>query len=139
LQAVIAEQTPDLADALEHCQAAATLYDLIQQLGQRLTTFGITRLKIIRWLYGEFYRFNDEERAVVYARWLEFHQGLTKLITRFISDQDEAERTAWLVMCTLFGYGQLFFNLELRAVATFEAATMTDMLAALLSQTLPPT
>jgi hypothetical protein len=118
---------------LDHCREATSLYELIKLYGQEMAKFGPTRLLRMRWLIAEFPNFTDEERALFHARHLRFHDALVALIEPFVVSLDEAHELAWTIVCSSFGYGNLFLNLDIQSVADFPPEAFIERLARALS------
>lgn len=133
LQAVVECNLPDLMNVLDHCREAGSLYELIQTFGREMAKRGPSRLGRMRWLIAEFPNFSDEERALFHAKHMRFHDELAALIERFVDTPEEAHELAWTITCATFGYGNLFFNLDLRAAADFPLEAMIERLARALS------
>jgi len=133
LQAVIECNMPDLMSALDDCEGAQTLYELVKRYGEAVVKTGPARLERIRWLIAEFPQFSPEERDLFHRKHLRFHERLTGLIEPFTASPQEADQLAWMLTCTSFGYGQLFYNLDLQSVADFPPEVYIEQLARTLS------
>ncbi len=134
LQAVVECNMPDLMGVLDHCREATSLYELITIYGREMAKRGPSRLGRMRWLIAEFPNFNDEERALFHTKHMRCHDGLAALIEPFVGTPEEAHELAWTITCASFGYGHLFYSLDLQAVADFLPEAMIERLARALSE-----
>jgi AcrR family transcriptional regulator len=134
LQAVVECNMPDMMGVLDHCREATSLYELIKIYGREMAKRGPARLGRMRWLIAEFPNFSDEERALFHGKHMRFHDGLAALIEPFVDTPEAARELAWTITCASFGYGHLFFSLDLKAVADFPPEAMIERLARALSE-----
>ncbi len=129
LEAVVKGNLPDLMSVLDHCREATSLYELIKMYGREMARFAPARLLKMRWLIAEFPNLSDEERALFHAKHLRFHDGLVALIEPFVESLEEAHELAWTMVCASFGYGNLFFSLDMQSVAEFPPDGFIERLA----------
>jgi hypothetical protein len=54
-------------------------------------------------------------------------------VRRHVADPKEANVLTWLLLLTMFGYGQLFLNLNVQAVADVNSDELVEALARALS------
>jgi AcrR family transcriptional regulator len=134
LQAVVECKMPDLMGLLDHCREATSLYELITIYGREMAKRGLSQMERMRWLIAEYPNFSEGERALLHAKHVHFHDGLVALIEPFVDTPEEAHELAWTITCASFGYGQLFLNLDLAAVADFPREAMMERLARALSE-----
>jgi AcrR family transcriptional regulator len=128
LKAVFECQMPDLVKVLESCGDANSLADLIRKLGHSLAKTAPGRVMKFRWLIGEFPNLNEQERALIHEKKIAFHDGLVDLIVPFVEDVEKANTLAWTLICTLFGYGQLFWSLDLKSRVDFPVESLIETL-----------
>lgn len=114
-QAVLERNLPDFLAMLEPCQEAVSLPDLISTIGKNLELATPLWGKI-SWLVAEFPHLSDDEKKLVHQSYLTFQSELMHLIRSFVEEEADAQITAWLVICALFGYGQTFLHLEMQAI-----------------------
>lgn len=129
LQAVVECQLPDLMSVLDHCKDAETLPELIRTYGRTMAELAPPRIVRLRWLLAEFPKLNPEERALIHSKHIGFHAGLTELIESFVQDSERAHTIGWVLICSTFGYGQLFWSLDLKSVADFPVQHLIEFLA----------
>jgi AcrR family transcriptional regulator len=113
LNAVLECEMPDFLEAIEACKEAASLPDMILKLGKHLSVVGRYRIDRFRWINSEFPHLSEEERDMFHSKHINFQQGLAQLIEPFIDDPERVNRLAWILVSTLFGFGQIFWNLDL--------------------------
>jgi AcrR family transcriptional regulator len=129
LGAVCEVFAPDYHDILDECRDA-------ESLGEFITKFGIAGYKRLstkqiehqRWMIAEFPHLTEDERLFFINKMLGFHQGLAECIRKFVPDDYEAERAAWMILCTAIGFGQMFRSLELEKHTDFSAQELISML-----------
>jgi len=129
LQAVVECQMPDLMGVVEQCSHAASLSELIRTFGQIMSKFGPEKVHKLRWLIREFQHLKVEERAVLHGKYIRFHQGIAQEMNKFLQDADKAHVLAWTLICAMFGYGQLFWSLDLKSAADFHSMQLAEVLA----------
>ena len=64
------------------------------------------------WLMLQFPTLPDEEKRILQDQLLGIHQGLRERIGQHVVDGATADRLAWLVYCSFFGYHQIFTKME---------------------------
>ena len=133
LRSVIEEQLPNLLSVVDACRDAQSLPELVTVYGQSMATIGPPRMEKLRWMLAEFPKFSPEEQEMVHRKHIVFHDALTDLFEQFVKDKKQADHLAWLLICCGFGYGQLFWNMNVQAVSDFKSHDMAAMLAKLFS------
>jgi AcrR family transcriptional regulator len=133
MQAVVECNLPDLMGVVESCQGTSSLYDLIQCLGHGLALVGRTKFQRMRWLVTEFRSMSPEERALFHEKFLKLHRGVAELVEPFVDSSEEAGPLAWTLICTMFGYAQLFVHLDVESVSDFNSDALIDEIARALS------
>jgi len=111
---VVAEQRMSgLMVALETSRNANSLGDFITRFGNELAEGRVERAKILRWVAAELPLFNSEEIAWHQQLYLFFHTQISAELKRFMADDKEVERLAWLLICMMVGYADLFISIGL--------------------------
>lgn len=111
---VVAEQRMSgLMIALETSRNANSLGDFITRFGNELAEGRVERAKILRWVSAELPLFNAEEIAWHQQLYLFFHGQISAELKRFMTDEKEVERLAWLLICMMVGYADLFISIGL--------------------------
>jgi AcrR family transcriptional regulator len=129
LGAVCESFAPDFMDIIESCRDAESISDFVMRFGMAgAERFTAEKNERMRWIIGDFPRFTEEEKAVFHSKHKQFHAGLREILERLIGDPEKAEKAAWLVFCTGFGYGQLFLNLELGNQVDFTPVDLMSIL-----------
>ena len=64
------------------------------------------------WIMLQFPALPDEEKQILQDQILAIHQALQERIGRYVADATAADRLAWMVYCSFFGYHQLFTKME---------------------------
>ena len=128
LREVIRTHLPDLTGALDYCQGAESLGDLVVRFGQSLGDPDPARMQRFRWVTTEFPRLSEEEQTILHEKHLTLHKGLANLVLKFVDDEREAEVLSWTVISAAFGYALIFWNLGLKSVSGFEAGNLAKTL-----------
>jgi hypothetical protein len=111
---VIGVAVVDLQTSVVDIQASVSLRDLIERYGSQLSAIRGGRVqKTIRWIASEMRHLSPEERETFYRPLLAFHQAVRDVAARFVDDPVRADHLAWLLICTGFGYRQIFIDMEL--------------------------
>lgn len=114
LQHVIETAEVDLQATLAEIMLATSLRDLIERYGSVLSMIRGGRLhKTIRWMTLEIHHLSADERETFYHPLRVFHESMREVTARFVADPERADDLAWLLICTGFGYRQLFVDMEL--------------------------
>ena len=98
LREVIRTHLPDLTEALDYCQGAESLGDLVERFGQSLGDPNPARMERFRWVTTEFPRLSEEERAILHEKHLSLHRGLASIVRRFTEDDRESEILSWTII-----------------------------------------
>ena len=64
------------------------------------------------WLMLQFPTLPDEEKRILQDQLLGIQQGLRERIDQYVADGATADRLAWMVYCSFFGYHQIFTKME---------------------------
>lgn len=128
LREVIRTHLPDLTGALDYCQGAESLGDLVLRFGRSLGDPDPARMQRFRWVTTEFPRLSEEEQTILHEKHLALHEGLANLVLKFVGDEREAEVLSWTIISAAFGYALIFWNLGLRSVSDFDAANLAQTL-----------
>lgn len=134
LQAVLEHSIPDFVAILEACKDARSAGDLVKQLGTQLVTgLGRPRAERLHWITSEFPQFGPEERALFYNKYLAFHRKLTQMMTDFVQDEAKADSLAWVLMCAMAGYVQMFWHLDVVSVMDYTTDQFLESVANLMA------
>jgi AcrR family transcriptional regulator len=129
LGAVCEVFAPDYQEILDECRDAETLGEFIMRFGaagyKRLDTQQVERQ---RWMIAEFPHLSEDERLFFSNKLLGFHSGLAECLLKFVPNAHEAERAAWMILCTAIGFGQIFRSLEVEKHTDFSAPEIISML-----------
>lgn len=128
-QVVVDKLQPDFLGILDKCRHAPTLREFIIRLGAEIKQIICTKSAQFRWVVAEFPKLTDEEKAIFHRKHLSLNQELTRLIGSYGLPESLANQLAWLLLCAGFGYGQLFFNLEMQRVSDFKQEDMVHLFA----------
>jgi len=123
----------DYMGVLADCHKANSIYEFVLCFGRGMAKFADDGVQRLRWVTSEFPELNDEEKALIHSKHLQFHDEITKHFSRFIASDQKADHTAWVMLCTMLGYAQLFKNLNLEQKADFEAEHLITFMAEILS------
>lgn len=128
----------DVEVLFRQIQNAENLHDFLRQLGQAAMREMPRMLRNLNWLLLEFPTMSEEDRVYFRQRQMEFHYQLRDMISHFTSDE-EADKLAWALFCTAFGYGQLFITMDMKRFNLFSFPDFVDSLVALVGKGLPKT
>jgi AcrR family transcriptional regulator len=129
LQAVIGMAEVDLRSSVELLEDAVSLRDLIERYGRERDAMRGGRVqKTIRWIASEMRHLNTEEREAFYRPLLEFHRTVRDIAGRYV-DEGAADTLAWLLICTGFGFRQIFFDMELETRLDIDIQNLYSLLA----------
>lgn len=107
----------DLRAALKFLDKADSLNDLILRYGEGVMRNWRGPLhRTVRWVISEMPHLTTDERVTFYAALLSFHEAIAGAVQRFVSNPSQAIDIAWLLICTSFGYRQVFFDLEVESM-----------------------
>ena len=81
------------------------------------------------WIEVEMHQLGADEKAVIHQQILEFHKAITMEIARFVEDESTASKLAWMLLCSLGGYAQLFHGRGLEQVCSFDFASFVETMA----------
>lgn len=127
---VVAEQRMSgLMVALETSRNANSLGDFITRFGNELAEGRVERAKILRWVAAELPLFNAEEINWHQQLYLFFNMQISAELKRFIADEKEVERLAWLLICMMIGYADLFISLGLEERLNYLPQDLIRLLA----------
>jgi AcrR family transcriptional regulator len=129
LRAVFEQHLPHFTSLIDRCGDADSLRDLVIRLGHQLNDHGREWAQRMRWMLVEYPVMDEEERDVFRQKHVQIRHRLTDKVRRFVSDPAEAEQTALLIMTFLFGYGQMFINLDVGQTVKFPPVELFYRLA----------
>ena len=92
-----------VADSLEEflIELSAALAERFPRVADRFT-----------WLMLQFPTLPDEEKRILQDQLLGIQQGLRERIGQYVADAATADRLAWTVYCSFFGYHQIFTKMQ---------------------------
>lgn len=110
-------------------QDATSLADWLRSFGRAaLQSLGDIQRRN-SWLDQEMHQLGPAELAALHEHGQLIHQALIKQIGRFVPDRSRADRLARLLMCAVFGYGQLFLSRGMHQPADFDVDAFVETLA----------
>lgn len=120
---------PDPSHILDSCEQINSLQDLMVCFVGGMKRMLEQKIHRFRWIVSEFNKLDEEERALLHNKYLRFHDHLAAQISRFVHDERLASGMAWMMISTGFGYGQLFYNIDLKKKVDFEPDDLMDVLS----------
>ncbi len=130
LQRVIEDVELDLRSAVQALEQAASLSDLVRRYGSAVADMRGGRIqRTIRWISYEMPSLTPEERRPFYEALLTFQRALTGAVGCFIGDPEEADQIGWLLLCTSFGFRQIFYDLDLESQVQVDVTRLFDLLS----------
>lgn len=114
LREVVEAHFPSIIRYLNQCSAnAENLQTFLEcYLREMSKDLGNVTTKV-RWLIGEFPRFNVEEQEIVVAKLQEQILAFAGFIERYTNDADRAMKLAAFIFPYFVGYSQLFIGMEI--------------------------
>jgi AcrR family transcriptional regulator len=128
LREVIHKSTED-AESTMHFPQADNLEEFLVKLGAILDQRFPQVADHFNWLILQFSSLPDEEKQILQNQVISIQQRLREQISQYVADQTTAERLAWLVYCSFFGYQQMFTKMEVGQVIDLSAADYSHFLA----------
>ena len=81
------------------------------------------------WLMLQFATLPDEEKRILQDQVLSIQRTVREQISQYVADRETAERLAWLVYCSFFGYHQMFTTMEVVQRVNLDAVEYGRFLA----------
>ena len=116
LNEVVRSYSLNVFHAFERENEATSFSEFVERFGNMILHGTPDFLPSMNWLVLDFPRLSDVEKRHVHSLLLEMHQFVATKMARFI-EQQLAQKMAWMLICTYFGYDQLFVTLELDRVS----------------------
>ena len=132
LKEVLLAHMPDADEIFEACGNAASLPQLLGCIAEHICKKKADMVEIGRWMLVEFPNMGKPEREVLYEKVQFMHTQMTLLIRHFVEEDESAEMIAWIFMCATFGYGQMFWSLDLTSRVNLPVETFSTRLAEIL-------
>ena len=120
LHEVIHHTAKDRMYMLTAASSANSLEDLLIQFSQTLAQPLAGMASRVNWLMVEFASLPEEERTLLRNQLIDAHTALQAQIGRCVADEDRANRLAWLVFCSFFGYRQIFDSMGVGEAVAFD-------------------
>jgi AcrR family transcriptional regulator len=115
--------------AIEAGRSATTLGEWLRVFGRAAMLSILEMQRRISWIVLESHQLGSTELVALDQHALSVNQTIAKEITRFVSDETKAQQLAWLLMCAVFGYGQLFLSRGTQQVTGLDIDTFVETLA----------
>ncbi len=132
LQAVLECEMPKLTSIINGSENATSLQAAMKSIAMQMDVVGPERMEKMRWILGEFHRLSEEEKALFHESHLRMHHIIAQVLRPFVDSDEYASRLAWIFFAAGFGYGLLFWNLEMQDVANFSLHEFMETLIPLL-------
>lgn len=126
---IIQLQTPNLTTLLDDAEPATSLADLIRRVGAAATADLELRRVRFNWMASEFGRLGQAEQSAIKMHQMAIYKQLGTQVHRWIKDTRKASRVAWSLMCMYYGYGLLFWSMNMRSLANFTEREFAEVLA----------
>lgn len=108
LREVIHHSTVEKMGFLSAVADADSLESLLIQLSQSLSEVMPRMADRVNWLMLQFPTLPAEEKQFLRNQLFSFHAVLQAQIGRFVAEDATADKLAWLIFCSFFGYQQVF-------------------------------
>ncbi len=132
LQAVLECEMPKLTSIINSSDSATSFQEAMSSIVAQMTVVGPERMEKMRWILGEFHRLSDEEKALFHDSHLQMHHIISQVIRPYVDSDEYADKLAWIFFAAGFGYGQIFWNLEIQNVANFSLQEFMETLIPML-------
>lgn len=130
LQCVVELAEMDLRAALKFLDKADSLHNLFLRYGEGVMRNWRGPLhRTVRWVISEMPHLTQDERVTFYAALFSFHEALAAKVQRFVSNPSQAMDIAWLLICTSFGYRQVFFDLEVESMVELSITPLLNFIS----------
>jgi len=129
LHEVIRHTSQERVDMLSTVATANSLEELLIQFSQTLAQPLSGMASRINWLMLEFASLPAEEQALLHSQLIDAHTMIQAQIGRFVADEERANRLAWLVFCSFFGYRQIFDNIGMGQIVEMSMEDYGQFLA----------
>lgn len=131
---IIQLQTPNLTALLDDAEQSTSLSDLIRRVGAAATSDLDLRRVRFNWIASEFSQLGRDEQSAIKMHQMAIYKQLGTQVHRWIKDTRKASRVAWSLMCMYYGYGLLFWSLDMRSLANFTEHDFAGVLAEAFSE-----
>jgi AcrR family transcriptional regulator len=123
-------------EASRQLPQADSLEEFVVALGRNLAGRFPKDADRFNWIMLQFPTLPEEEQRIVQNQVIDRQQELQEQIRRFVTDDQAAERLAWLVFCSYFGYQQMFTKLEVAERVDLSMVEYGGFMAQVLGQSL---
>ena len=100
------------ADSSMHFPQADTLAEFLVELSAVLAERFPQIAARFNWIMLQFPTLPEEEKRILQDQVLSIHDALQERIGQYVADGATADRLAWMVYCSFFGYHQIFTKME---------------------------
>ena len=113
-----------------------SLEEFVIELGSNLAGRFPKDVDRFNWIMLQFPTLPEEEQRIVQNQVIGRQRELQEQIRRYVADDRTAERMAWLVFCSFFGYQQMFTKLEVAGLVDLSMVEYGGFLAQVVGQSL---
>jgi len=128
LREVIRTSTKDAEGSMVYPQTDS-LEEFLVGLGELLTHRFPEVADRFNWIMLQFATLPEHEQRLMQEQVISIQRGLREQIARFVPDEAKANRLAWLVYCSFFGYQQMFTNMQIGQVVGLKPTDFSQFLA----------
>jgi AcrR family transcriptional regulator len=121
------------ADILDPIKGASSLREMLQRLTAVLSRSVPVITDQMSWLMVHFPSLPDEEKRVLQERMLSIQSAIRDEIGRFVGENARADRLAWLIYSSFFGFQQLCLKMELAESADLSLEEFGGLLSEIIS------
>jgi AcrR family transcriptional regulator len=115
-------------------QNATTLTEWLRLFGRAALQSVLEMQRRNSWIDLAMNELSSAEHATLKQHGLLVNQTIAKQISRFVDDDTKATQLAWMIMCAVFGYGQLFLRREMQQVADFDIGVFIETLVSMIGE-----
>ncbi len=115
-------------DILDAARGANSLQEYLARLATALSQGLPAVADQMNWLMLQFPTLPEEEKQVMQGRLLFIQASIREEIGRFVTEVPQADRLAWLVLSSFFGFFQLSTKMELGEAAGLNLQSFGDCL-----------
>ena len=129
LRAVLEARLPDVEAVMEACSQATSLKEALLVFASNYAQ----QAPGMRWIITELPQLDEAERVIVSENFATLRERLVETVRQFVDDATQAEHIAWLMLCIVAGYQQVFVETAFRGQADLSMQGLTEMFVALIT------
>jgi AcrR family transcriptional regulator len=126
--------SPELTTAIQAGRDATSLGEWVRAFGNAAIQSLHDMQRHQTWIEPEMHQLGDDERAIFHQNLIDVHQHISIEIARFVENESTANKLAWILICTFFGYGKMFLGMGLKQASEFNATAFVETIASIMGK-----